>query len=52
LLLDLMALMVSSARSCAAVPLVWRHVLSVRHMVSCSYSDIDVAVLGGPTESA
>jgi hypothetical protein len=37
----------SSARSCAVVPLVWRHVLSVHHMGSCSYSDIDVAVFGG-----
>ena len=39
--------MVSFARSCTVVPLVWHHVLSVCHMGSCSYSDIDVAVLGG-----
>jgi hypothetical protein len=47
LLLGLVAPMVSSARSCAIIPLVWRRVLSVHHMGSCSYSDIDVVVLGG-----
>jgi hypothetical protein len=33
LLLGLVAPIVSSARSCAAVPLVWRRVLSIRRMV-------------------
>jgi hypothetical protein len=39
--------MVSSARSCATVPMVWRQVLSVHHIGSCRYSDTDVSVLGG-----
>jgi hypothetical protein len=47
MLLGLIAPMVSSARSCAAVPLVWHHVLFVCHMGSYIYSDINVAVLGG-----
>jgi hypothetical protein len=38
---------VSFAGSCAVVPLVWRRVLPIRHMGSCSYSYIDVVVLGG-----
>jgi hypothetical protein len=38
---------VSSARSCAVVPLVWHHVLSIRHMGSYSHSDANVVVLGG-----
>jgi hypothetical protein len=47
LLLGLVAPMVSSARSCAAIPLVCRSILSVCCMGSSSYSDIDVVVLGG-----
>jgi hypothetical protein len=38
---------VSFAGSCTAVPLVWRNVLSIHHTGSCSYSEIDIAVLGG-----
>jgi hypothetical protein len=47
LLPDNVAPTMSFAGLCVAVPLAWRHVLSVRHTSSYSYSDIDVAVLGG-----
>jgi hypothetical protein len=42
---------VSSARSCAAIPMVWRRVLFVRHTGSCSYSGENVTVFVGLADS-
>jgi hypothetical protein len=42
MLLGLVTPIESFVEACTSVPLVWRRVLSA----SCSYSDLDVAVLG------